>query len=179
MITRQYQTYYGIHLNHHKEVWAGNTYNKILVKEYLHEDLLTSDITDDTRISFLIPQMYMYKYYLDGMGEGWFTLYNQDTNNDATLNSFTVSISKTKDVPNAEIILASKTMSLTTDNTIAASTYLKLPIFAYFEKQVVEAGNKIILTLEIDTTGGDVVFSHANDSNTVDVKIRIPYAPTG
>ena len=179
MITRQYQTYYGIHLNHHEETWGGNTYNKILVKEYPHEDLSTTDTTDATSITFLLPQMYMYKYYLDGITEGWFTLYNQDTSNSATLDSFTVSLLKTEDVPNDETTLGSKTMSLSSDNTINASSYLKVPIFIFLDKQVVEAGNKLILKLEVSTTGGDVVFSHANDSTNQDVKIKIPYAPTG
>ena len=125
MITRQYQTYYGIHLNHHEETWGGNTYNKILVKEYPHEDLSTTDTTDATSITFLLPQMYMYKYYLDGITEGWFTLYNQDTSNSATLDSFTVSLLKTEDVPNDETTLGSKTMSLSSNNTINASSYLK------------------------------------------------------
>jgi len=179
MITRQYQTYYGIHFNHHEEIWAGESYHKILVKEYPHEDLSTSDTTEGTTISFLIPQIYMYKYYLDGMSEGWFTLYNQDPSDDATLENFTASLIKTPDVPGADVVLGSKTMTPTIDNIIGHNSYLKVPIFIYLEKQVVEAGNKLILSLDIDTDGGDVVLSHANDSNTVDVKIRIPYAPTG
>jgi len=179
MIVRQYQTYYGVHFNHHEEVWAGNTYNKLLVKEYPHQDISTTDTTDATEISFLLPQMYMYKYYLDGVTDGWFTLYNQDGSNSATLNSFTVSLIKTQDVPSAEVVLGSKTMSLTSNNTINASSYIKIPIFITLDKQVVEAGNKLILRITIDTTGGDVVFSHANDSTNQDVKIKIPYAPTG
>jgi len=179
MITRQYQTYYGIHLDHHEEVWGGNTYNKILVKQYLNADISTTDTTDATSITFLLPQMYMYKYYLDGMTEGWFTLYNQDTSNNATLDSFTVSLLKTEDVPNAEVALGSKTMNLSSNNTISKSGYLKVPIFIYLDKQVVEAGNKLLLRLEISTTGGDVIFYHANDSSNEDVKIKIPYAPTG
>ena len=179
MITRQYQTYYGIHLDHHEEIWAGNNYNKILVKEYLNADVSTSDSTDATSITFLLPQMYMYKYYLDGVTRGWFTIYNQSTTDDATLDSYTVTLLKTEDVPNAEVTLGSKTMSLSSNNSIPTTSFLKIPVFITLDKQVVEAGNKLLLKLEISTTGGDVVFYHANDSSNEDVKIKIPYAPTG
>jgi len=178
MESAQYQTYYGIHLNDHTEIWGGNNYNKILVKSYPDENLSTTGSTDLTDpVDFLYPPLIQNAYSLDGVAEGHITLYNH-TGSSATFSDYTVSIKKVAE-DGTVTDLASHTESFATSRTVTAGNYYTLPIFVNISKQKVKAMEKLLLRISVTVDSGTLSLSHENDSSTSDIKIKIPYARTG
>jgi len=177
-IEANYKTYYAIHLNHYSTAWAGNTYNKILVTEFPDENLVSTVTTNATSADFLYPRLITNKTYLDGVAEGHITLYNNGSTT-TTVTNFTVSLKKTDDVPNNETVLGSYTKSISADNNIASSNYLTLPFYMPIDKQTLNENEKLIFHIEYTTDSSDLCISHANDSSNIDIKIKVPYAPTG
>ena len=178
-VTRQYQTYYAISLTHHSETWGGVTYNKILVKEFPDSYLKSIDTTNAASANFLYPMLYKNRYYLEGQAEGHITLYNSHVSNTATVTAYTVSLKKTKDVPSSEDTIGTYTKSISTDNSVATTSYLTLPVYMNISKSLVDASEKLILHIEYTSTGGTMNVAHANDSTDIDIKIKLPYAPRG
>ena len=175
----QYQTYYGIHLDHYSETWGGNEYNKMLTKSFPNVNLIsTATSSTASEIKFLYPTLYKNVYYLDGVANGHITLYNKSTSTATSVTAYTVSIKKTDDEPGNETTLGSYTNSITTDNSLPTHNYLTLPVFVDITKQVVNEGEKLILSISV-TGGDDICLSHANDSSDIDIKIELPYAPQG
>jgi len=180
-IEANYKTYYAIHLNHWSETWGGVTYNKLLVKDFPDSNLVSTATTKASSIDFLYPRLVENKYILDGLAEGHFTLYNDNASTVTTVTAYTVSVKKTDDVPSNETILGSYTKNISSDNSVATRSYLTLPIYmttSNTPKISVDANEKLILHIEF-TGGSDLCISHANDSDNIDIEIKLPYAPTG
>ena len=183
-ILRQYQTYYPISLIHWELDWAGSTYNELLVKDYPTDYLESNDYIDDTSASFIYPSMYANKYYLDGIAEGHISIYNASTtpDDDGEIDDYTVALVSTPDEANAETEIFSITRTLSASNSVATESYLSLPIYASIDKKLVNANEKLILTIEFTdaATGGDLQIACANiQTGGSDAEIKIPYAPTG
>ena len=174
---RQYQTFYGIDLDHYEEVWAGTTYTKILVKDYPDSDLKSTVSTKTDSASFIYPMVYENVYYLDGIATGHITLYN-DTGSATTVTDYTVTLKKTDDVPSNETVLGSYSHTLSTGSSITAADWLTLPIKINLNKQVIEANEKLILTISYTCTD-NIAISHENDSTLEDIKIKIPFITAG
>ena len=177
-IEANYKTYYGIHLNHYSTSWGGNTYHKILVTEFPDSNLVSTDTTNTSSADFLYPRLITNKAYLDGVAEGHITIYNNGSSA-TTVTNFTVSLKKTDDVPSNETVLGSYTANISSDNSIPSSGYLTLPFFMPIDKQTLDENEKLIFHVEYTSNSNDLCIAHANDSNNVDIKIKVPYAPTG
>jgi len=183
-VLRQYQDYYAIHLTHYSLDWAGNTYNTLLVKEFPSE-YLEGDLSQDVRtMSFIYPSMYANKYYLDGIAEGYFSVTNTSTTNDDTskVTSYTVTLEKTPNRPGETETIFTITRLVSTASSVASSSYLSLPIYAQIDKKLIEANEKLILTVSftgVQPSNGYLGIACANDSDNIDNHIKIPYAPSG
>jgi len=177
-LTRQYQTYYAISLKHWQEVWGGNTYNTLLVKEHPSEDLVSDDFILSDEVSFIYPLMYESKYYLDGIIEGFIGIYNNHSTTTATITSYTVTLKKQANTDPSPSTLATMTRTLTANNTIPPKDYIFLPLFMPVEHQKVDVSEKLILTISFVSTGGTCGVACANDSSVLDNLIKLPYALT-
>lgn len=175
-IEAYYKTFYGVHLNHWTESWGGTDYNKLLVKEYLDDDVLTTDTTAASSITFLYPTLIKSSYYLNGKTSGHFKIYNQNSSSTQTLNSYTVTVKKI-DNAGTSTNLATHTETISGGYEVPSQTYLALPVFVSLSKAEVNPNEKLAVTFEIDGDS-DLVFSHANDSSTNDVMIKLPFAQT-
>ena len=175
----QYNTYYGVYLNHIDETWGGLTYNKILVTEFPNEYLSTTSYELGQTARLLYLTLWKNKYYIDGIVEGHVSLYNESSTGSATLTSFTVSLRKTDDVPSNETVLGSYTKTISSDNIINKEDYLTLPVYMNVDKQLIDEGEKLLIYLEHNASAASVGWAHANDSTTIDMQIKIPFAPSG
>lgn len=180
----QYQTYFGVHLDHHSEQWGGQSFNKILVLEYPDPNLVCTSATDATgtvELKFLYPLLVQNKYFLDGIVDGHVT-FKADATAGRVASGYTISLNK---LNNSGTItnIASMTYTFGTVYTFTANQYLTVPIFFQVSKQPVNENEKLYLSITLTTgyTAGTnyIYLSHANDSNVPDIKIRLPYAPTG
>jgi len=179
----QYQTYFGVHFDHHVEIWGGTTFNKILVLEYPDANIVCTDKTDATggvNIDFLYPLLVQSKYFLDGMLDGHVT-FKADATAGRTATGYTVSLNKLSGSGGTPIALGSMTYTFSPTYTFTANQYLTVPVFIQLNKQPVNENEKLFLRINLATTmtAGQLFLSHANDSSVPDIKIRIPYAPTG
>jgi len=183
-VLRQMQTYYAIHLEHYSLDWSGEIYDTLLVKEFPSE-YLEGDYSQDVReLSFIYPSMYSAKYYLDGIAEGYFSVFNSSTGTDdtGTVSSYTVKLETTPDSAGAETTIFTITRTVSTASSVASSSYLSLPIYAPIDAKLVNADEKLILTLSFTGTqpsSGYLGIACANDSTNIDNLIKIPYAPSG
>ena len=185
-VLRQFQTYYGIYLPHWETDWGGDTYHSLLVKELPSQYLVSEDYINDTEATFIYPSMYASKYYLDGQIEGHISIFNTSTTNDdvGSVTDYTVTLKKSSDEPNSEETLATVTRVISSDNSVPTEDYLTLPIYMPIDKKLVEANEKLMLYVSFSTgtdpTDGDLVIACANSSSPdYDIKMKIPYAPSG
>ena len=176
-VTRLYQTYYGVHLHHWTEPWGGTNYNKFLVKDYLDADVYSSpSTTGASAITFLNYGVYKNVYYLDGVAEGHFRLYNNHASDTTSLTSFTVTIQKIDDA-GTTTDLAAHSETLSSPSSIAAGQFVALPVRLNIDKAKIEADEKLALKLEISGGNDKLVFYHDNSSSNNDIEIKLPYAP--
>lgn len=175
-MSRQYQVYYAVHLYHWDETWGGNTYNKQLTKDWYDDEVATSDYTQSSSTDFLLPDLHLNKYYIDGPMTGHFGLYNQSAAT-CTITQFSISLKKTDDVPSNETTLGSVTKTITTNNTIEPSADIFFPIHINIDKQVVNESEKLILHIEYSCVT-EISIRHVN-GDPADVKIKVPYAYSG
>jgi len=181
-ITKQYQTYYGVKLNHWSETWADAEYNEILLKEYPNEYLSTVSNSTVSSITFMYPSLYKNKYYIDGFVEGHFTLYNTSSTTTFTITGYDVTLYRAKDIQNEEEEIGSFSNILDTNNDIAPEGYLTLPIYFNVSQSLVVEDERLLLSLSFVESSASydyVAFSHWNDSSIPDLQIKIPYAPKG
>jgi hypothetical protein len=174
-IEANYKEYYAIHLDHYSTVWAGNTYNKILVTEFPDLNLVSTVTTYASSAKFVYPRIITNKCYVDGVAEGHITLYNNSTST-ATTTNYTVTLSKTEDVPSTETTLGTYSKTISTGNTLTSKSYLTLPFYINIDKKPLNENEKLLLYIA-HTSTGSMCICHANDSSNIDVKIRVPYAP--
>ena len=183
-VLRQMQTYYAIHLEHFSLDWSGDIYDTLLVKDFPSE-YLSGDYSQDVReLAFIYPSMYSAKYYLDGIAEGYFSVFNSSTGTDdtGTVSSYTVTLESTPDAVGEETTIFTITRTVSTANSVASSSYLSLPIYAPIDAKLVNADEKLILTLSFTGTqpsSGYLGIACANDATNIDNLIKIPYAPSG
>jgi len=177
-----YQSYFGVHLDHHVETWGSMTFNKILVLEYPDANLVCTDKTDVTggvNLNFLYPLLVQSKYFLDGVCDGHVT-FKSDATAGRTATGYTVALNK---LSSAGFVtnLGSMSYTFASAYTFTANSYLTVPIYMQMNKQPVNENEKLFLTVSLATamTAGQLFLSHANDPSVPDIKIRIPYAPTG
>ena len=176
----QYQTYYAMDLDHIGESWGGNTYTKILAKEYPDEALKSTASTQSNDVTFLYQTAFKNVYYLNGVAEGHITLQNCHAADTATITTYTVTLQKTKNVAGGLSTVASYTRSISANNTIAATgAELRLPVYMDISKQTISDDNKLLLKITYESTDGTVYVKHELDSNDPDIKLKIPYQPPG
>jgi len=181
-VTRQYQTYYGVYLNHWSDTWGGTTYNEILVKEYPNEYLSTTSNSMVSYIEFMYPTLYKNKYFLDGVAEGHLSIYNDSSTTTFTITDYTVELRVTDDVPSNYRVIGSYTGAISSNNNVPPEDFLTLPIYINIAKAVVNPSERLLLYMsfvESSSSYTHVGFSHWNDSSIPDLKIKIPYAPQG
>ena len=186
-IEANYETYYGIKLEHYTYSWGGITYGGpntihygILVKEFPDEYLVSVPTTDANSMSFLYPRPIVPKGYIDGTAEGHFSVYNVHSSTTSTVTSYTVALKKTNDVPSNETTLGSYSATLSTASEVLPEDYLNLPFYIQLVEQELNAEEKLILYITWHGTDEDnLCFSHENDSNIIDIKIKVPFAPEG
>jgi len=173
-ITAQYQTYYGIHLNHWTETWAGTNYNKILVKDAPDIECVSTATTACTSsCTFILPELVKSKYYLDGVASGHFHLYSTAT---STVTSVIVTI---ETINNAGTTADIGTYSATLGYSIVTNDVVCLPFYINISKAEVTENMKIALVLSV-TAGATVFFYHDVEptDGDMDVELVLPYAPT-
>lgn len=175
-IEGQYETYYGVHLKHVSESWGGDSYNKLLTKEYYNSDVSSSVSTQSTEAKFLYPRLVGNPCMVDGVADGYITLGNTNATG-AVIDSYTVTLLKTDNVPNNETTLGSYAYTTGSSGTekILQNQTKKFPFFISISKKVITYNERIILKIEYTSTDGTVYILHDNDSTYEDVKIRIPY----
>jgi hypothetical protein len=179
----QYQTYYAVHLDNHVELWSSMSFNKILVLEYPDANLsctATTDATGSVNIDFLYPLLVQSKYFIDGILDGHVT-FKSDATIGRTCTDYSVGLNKLNNAGGVTNIgYMSYTFSPTFTTTVA-NQYLTVPIYMQIDKQPVNENEKLFLRIKLGTamTTGQWFLSHANDSSVPDIKIRIPFAPTG
>jgi len=175
VFTTQKRTYYGVIIDDYTKTWGGLDYNTFLMDEIVNENLNYTDTTDADDIRFLLPFSPASSYVIDGVVEGFFAVYNAHAADTSTLNSYTVSLKKTADVPSAETTLATMSNTLSSE-TIAKETYGYYPIYFDVDQKTVDAEDELLLLyLSMDFTDGDLEWSHANDSANIDLEVSIPF----
>ena len=188
-VEAQYVTYYGVHLNHYSYTWGGTTYHKLLTKEYPSEELQSTASTQTDTATFLYPRLVGNPTYIDGVAEGHITLFNSSSGASATLDDYTVTLKKTDDVPNNETTLGTYAYTPSGDNIIwkngevsddgTKSDTLVLPVYIPISKKKVDVDEKLLLTISYNSTNGTVWIGHYNGTSPDDIKISIPYVPSG
>ena len=175
-ITAQYKTYYGIHLDHWTESWGDINYHKILVKEYLDDEIRsTASASSSASITFLYPELVKSSYVLNGKGQGHFKIYNKSTSSTVTITGYTVTVKKINNA-GTETDIATHTETLASNNSVVSQDYMAIPFFLTFSKAEVNENEKIALKLNI-TGGSDLCFTFDNWQDTEDIKIELPFAP--
>jgi len=169
------QTYYGVHLDHVNEIWGGNTYQKVLVQDYPFEELVSTPSTAASTVDFLYPHLIKNRYYLDGVAEGHFTVYNSHATNNMTVTAYTVTLLKTDDVPSNTETIGGYSNSISSNNVVAAKNFLSLPVFMNISKGFVDENQKLILRINVTSSDGTLCICHDNDSVYEDVKIILPF----
>jgi len=175
-----YQIYYGAHLDHHVETWGGMNFNKVLMLEYPDPNLVctaTTEACGGVNHDFLYPLLVQSKYFLDGVLDGHVTFKCGATAKTAT--GYVVSLNKLN-TTGAITNLGTMSYTFATTYSFTINSYLTVPVFIQLSKQPVNENEKLFLRVSLTTaeTSG-ISLSHANDSSVPDIKIRIPYAPTG
>ena len=148
--------------------------------EYPDSNLVCTSTTEacgSVNLDFLYPLLVQSKYFLDGVCDGHVTFKCGATTKTAT--GYTVSFNK---LHSSGTITNLGFMSYTfgTTYSFTINSYLTVPIYMTINKQPVNENEKMFLRIQLTTaeTSG-ISLSHANDSSVPDIKIRIPYAPTG
>ena len=183
-LVRQFQTYYVINLNHYAMPWGGSTYSKIMTKDFPSEYLVADDYTlDGTKAAaFLHPVSVLNAYYIDGLAEGHFSIYNESTVTAFAVTAYVATLKKTPDVPGAASTLGAYSGSISSDNDVLTEDYFTLPILINVDHELVEAAERLILELSYtcatDTFNATGI-AHANDSANIDGQIKVPFAPEG
>jgi len=176
----QYQIYYGVHLDDHTEVWAGRTYNKLLVLDYPDANLnctATTEACGSLNIDFLYPLLVQSKFYLDGVADGQITYKCGAAAKTCT--GYIVGLYKLS-ADSIETPLGSMCYMFPTTKSLTANQYLTVPVYLALNKQAVNENEKLLLrTMLVSTETSGINLSHANDTSVNDIKIRLPYAPTG
>lgn len=171
-------TLYAIQMDDYTKSWGGVNYNTFLMGNYpeLCADYNITDTTDADTLRFLYMVAPDSVYVVDGVVEGEVVFYNAHAADSTTLTSFTVSLRKTGDVPSNETTLG--TVTSTVSDTILKETYGTYPFFFSVDgsdiAKHVTADELLLVYLEISHSGGDLEFSHANDSTNKDLIINIP-----
>jgi hypothetical protein len=172
-ITAQYQTYYGIHLNHWTETWASTNYNKILVKDAPDVECESTPTTScSSSASFILPELIKGKYYLDGIASGHFHLSSTVT---STVTSIIVTIEL---INNGGTIRDVGTYSATLGYSLVTNDTVAIPFYINLSKVEVTENEKIALVFSV-TTGANVFFYHdiVPTEGDMDVELVLPYAP--
>lgn len=176
----QYQIYYGVHMDHHVESWGGMNFNKILVLEYPDPNLVCTALTEacgNVNLDFLYPLLVQSKYFLDGVMDGHVTFKCGAAAKTCT--GYVVWLNKLSDAGTITN-LGSMPYTFATTYNFTANSYLTVPVYMQLSKQPVNENEKLFLRINLVTTAASGInLSHANDSSVPDIKIRVPYAPTG
>jgi len=192
-IEAQYETYYGIHLNHYTYTWGGSTYNKLLTQEYPSDELKSTTSTQTATADFLYSKLVGNPTYMDGVAEGHVTFFNSSSGASATIDDYTVTLYKTVDVPSSATVIGSYSVILSSDNIIAkvGTTWgkndggkdeddtLVVPVNIVITEKEIDINEKIFLRISYNSTNGTVWIGHYNGSDPDDIKIKIPYSPVG
>jgi len=131
---------------------------------------------------------------MDGIAEGQITLFNGSSNTTVTISDYTVTLYKTDDVPSNETQVGTYARTLSSYNimtpfntiwTIANGgnddeDTLVLPIYMPINKKKIEVNEKLFLRIEFSSTSTtDIWIGHYNGTDPDDIKIKIPFAPSG
>ncbi|MCK5018099.1 MAG: hypothetical protein KAS32_13665 [Candidatus Peribacteraceae bacterium] len=171
-------TLYPIQMDDYQKSWGGVDYKIFLMENFpeMCADYNFTDVTDADTLRMLYMSSPDNVYVVSGVVSGEIVFYNAHAGESATLTSFTVSLRKTDDVASNETTLGSKTSAV--GDSIAAETYQTYPFFfdvdASDDAKHVKKLEYMLLYLSIDHTGGNLKFSHANDSSSKDLIINIP-----
>ena len=170
-------------MDDHVESWGGVNFNKILVLDYPDPNLRCTGTTDAAAAGkvndFLYPLLVQSKYFLDGTVDGHVT-FKSDATAGRTATGYTVSLKKLN-ITGTTTTLGTMSFTFPVVYTFTANGYLTVPIYMMLTKQPVNENEKLVLSVQLLTTMtvNQILLSHANDSSVPDIKIRIPYAPTG
>ena len=171
-------TLYGIQMDDYTLSWGGVNYNTFLMDSFpeLVADYNFTETTDADTLRFLYMVAPDNVYVIDGTVDGAIVFYNAHAADSTTLTSITTTLKKTNDVPSNETTLGSQTN--TVSDTILKETYATYPFFfdvdgSDTDKHVIE-NEVLLLYIEISHSGGDLEFSHANDTSNKDLIINIP-----
>lgn len=168
-------------LDHYNHSWGGVNYTTFLLTEFPDSNLVSTVTTKTTTMDFIYPRK-IGQNDIDGVAEGHFTLYNSESSGTA-ITAYTITLYKTADIPTSMTALGSYTNTLSSDNFITAYNYLTLPIYMDIthdpDNPSLENDEKLVLRISYTSMGSNVCICHANDSTSVDIKIKIPFAPTG
>lgn len=168
----------GIQMDDYTKSWGGINYNTFLMQSYpeLIADYNFTDTTDADEIRFLYMVAPDNVYVVDGVVDGAVTFYNAHATDSTTLTSYTVSLKKTDDVASNETTLGAMTNAV--GDTILKTAYGTYPIHFNVDgsdtDKHIKADELLLLYISIAHTGGDLEFSHANDSTNKDLIINIP-----
>lgn len=171
-------TLYGIQMDDYTKSWGGVNYNTFLMQSYpeLIADYNFTDTTDADELRFLYMVAPDNVYVIDGLVDGAVTFYNAHAGDSTTLTSITTTLKKTADVPESEVTLGTQTN--TVSDTILKETYATYPFFFSVDgsntAKHVKEDELLLLYFSISHSGGDLEYSHANDSTNKDLIINIP-----
>ena len=171
----KYQTLYGMQLDDWTKSWGGVSYNTYLTEQsdYFNGNLNNTATTDADDIRFLYPKAPSNTYYLDGLLEGFFTVYNADGGSTATFTSYTAYLKYTEDASDSEVTIES--FANTVSDSIGTTSYGVYPIMMFLEHEEIPKATRLLLHINIVHSGGDLEFSHANDDTNHDLMVRIPF----
>jgi hypothetical protein len=171
-------TLYGIQMDDYTKTWGSIAYNTFLMDGYpeLVADYNVTETTDSDTLRFLYMVSPDNVYVVDGVVDGAIVLYNAHASDSTTLTSITTSLRKTDDTPSNETTLGTQTN--TVSDTILKETYVTYPFYFSVDGSNTDLHVKedelLLLYFSLSHSGGDLEFSHANDSSNKDLIINIP-----
>ncbi len=178
---RYFQTFYGVDLDDFEVDWGGQSFTKLLVKNYLSDavSVTTStahDGTSSNAVKFIYPHNIKKVYFLEGVVEGHLT-FGAPTGA-SSLSDYRVTVFKLhEDTTETEL---ATTGVITINDNYAQDDEIVYPFWIDVFESGKEIGEneRIGVKIEWDVSNSStatVTLYHDNDSTLEDFKITLPF----
>lgn len=176
---RYYQTLYGIYTDDYHIHWNNDTWNHILVDEYLdHETSVTTSTCLTSYVSFIYPYPVEREFAIEGIIRGHVKIYNSNENQDfivPQINDITLSKLQIKPYKKEGAAVPFAMHYPDAVSYCSAEGYVTIPfVMPVWNRVQVREYERIVLEIDCTSASAGWFLAHDNDSQYQEVKIIIP-----